>query len=90
MAHLQYGVVRGVLEHALAGAVAQYESVLVDVVIPGGQFVYGMQYVSTVEPPGPRVMLYHWSRAQEHCTTERDISVRRQAYLTPEKRNTYC
>lgn len=62
------------LEHALAGAVAQYESVLVDVVIPAGQLLYGMQYVSTVEAPGASVILYHWSRPQEHCTTvETDI-----------------
>lgn len=47
------------LEHALAGAVAQYVLVETEVVIPAGQELEGMQKVSTVDAPGSEVMLYH-------------------------------
>lgn len=57
--HLQKLVSRGVFEHALAGAVAQYVLVETEVVMPAGQELEGMQKVSTVDAPGSEVMLYH-------------------------------
>lgn len=59
---------RGTFEHALAGAVAQYSLVEVEVVMPAGQELEGMQNVSTCDAPGSKVILYHWSLAQEHET----------------------
>jgi hypothetical protein len=41
----------------------------VAVLIPAGQLLDGMQKVSTVECPGSKVILYHWSLAHEHDTT---------------------
>lgn len=62
-------VSRGVSEHTLAGAVAQYVLVEIEVVMPAGQELEGMQKVSTVDAPGRMVALYHWSLAQEQETT---------------------
>lgn len=54
-AHLQKFVVVGMPWHDAEGAVAQYEFVLVEEVIPDGQSVAGMQNMSALVPP----MLYH-------------------------------
>jgi hypothetical protein len=39
-----------------------------EVVMPAGQELDGMQNVSTVDAPGRMVILYHWSLAQEQET----------------------
>jgi hypothetical protein len=61
-------VSRGISEHTLAGAVAQYVLTETEVVMPAGQELEGMQKVSTVDAPASMVMLYHWSLAHEQET----------------------
>jgi hypothetical protein len=47
--------------------------------MPAGQLLEGIQKVSTVDAPGRRVLLYHWSLAQEQETAlerKSDVSFR--------------
>lgn len=72
-------------------AVAQNSFLLSEVVMPGGQEVWGMQKVSSSEFPSSMVTLYHWSEGQEHETartlvSEPVIVVGRRMVLTADNR----